>query len=126
MGLAQVRPMAIIYPVIKENTAQSVIFAMRKLKSRRFNHEISRVRFMQEYDKLRTALNATEEYRALRRKVIARAKGKCEKCHSVAGDQMCHRIAVAFRPDLALDIRNVYWGCERCHSLDHIEKRTTP
>lgn len=111
--------MTIIYPEIVSNSAQSVIFAMRRLKSKRFNHEISRPKFLQEYSKLRMELNDTEEYRALRQKVIARAKRKCEKCHAVPGTQMCHRIAVAYRPDLALDIKNVYWGCERCHSLDH-------
>lgn len=76
---------------------------------------------MYEYDKLRLELNNSEEYKALRRKVIARAKGKCEKQCGRDGDQMCHRIAVAYRPDLALSITNVYWGCGPCHSLDHPE-----
>lgn len=80
---------------------------------------------MHEYEKLRFALNETEDYKALRRFVIARSGGKCEKCEATAGNQMCHKIGVSFRPDLALRKDNVYWGCQECHQLDHPELKLT-
>jgi hypothetical protein len=51
--------------------------------------------------------------------VAARADGLCEKCQKAPGDQMCHKIGVSYRPDLALKKDNVYWGCGECHQLDH-------
>ena len=113
--------MAVIFPEIHHSNAQGVIRSMLRLKSRRYCHEISRTAFMREWDKLRRELNETEEYKTLRRRVIHRAQGKCEKCHQREGDQMCHRLAVAHRPDIALSLTNVYWGCGPCHSLDHPE-----
>jgi hypothetical protein len=111
--------MPILYPEVQKNDARRIILAIRRLKSQRYNHEISRAKFLSQYEILRYALNETEEYKELRRKVIARAKGICEKCREVLGDQMCHKAGVSFRPDLALRMDNVYWGCQPCHQKDH-------
>lgn len=118
--------MPLIYPELAKHTAQGVILAIRRLKSQRFNHEISRTRFLAIYEVLREELNQTEEYKQLRRFAIARSGGVCEKCKRVAGNQLCHKIAVAFRPDLALRKDNVYWGCDSCHQADHPDLRLTP
>lgn len=117
--------MPVIFPSIKITPAQTVISAMRRLKSRRFNHEISRAKFLYEFGVLRDQLNETEEYKTLRRTAIARAKGMCEKCHEVPGEQLCHISGVSFRPDLALRLDNVYWGCLPCHQLDHPDLQLT-
>ena len=117
--------MPVVFPELQFSSAHAIIRDIRRLKARRFTHEISRAKFLACYEKLREALNDTEEYKALRRKVIARAKGMCEKCTHNPGDQMCHKIAVGYRPDLALRIDNVYWGCQPCHQLDHPDLRLT-
>lgn len=111
--------MAVVFPEVAYSDASHIVRLIRRLKAKRFSHDISRTKFLAEYEVLRELLNSTEEYKALRRKVVARAKGVCEKCKAVPGDQMCHKIGVAFRPDLALRMDNVYWGCGECHQLDH-------
>lgn len=118
--------MPVVYPEISHSPALALIRRIRVLKSRRYNHEISRTKFLHDYDKLRTELNETEEYKALRRLVIARANGLCEKCRATPGNQMCHKMAVAVRPDLALRKDNVYWGCDECHQADHPELKLIP
>lgn len=117
--------MPVIYPSIKITPAQEIISAMRRLKSKRFNQEISRAKFMAQWEVLREQLNETEEYKQLRRTAIARAKGRCEKCKRAPGEQLCHVAGVSFRPDLALRLDNVYWGCLPCHQLDHPDLRLT-
>lgn len=117
--------MALVFPILAHSNALSVISAIRRLKAKRYSHEISRVVFLREYEKLRAQLNDTEEYKELRRIVIARSGGICEKCQKVPGDQMCHKIGVSFRPDLALRKDNVYWGCGPCHQQDHPDLRLT-
>ena len=111
--------MPVIFPVVDVPDSRRIIRMMTKLKTQRYTREISRAKFLAEYEVLRNALHETEEYKALRRKVIARSEGVCEKCEKAPGDQMCHKIGVAFRPDLALRMDNVYWGCGPCHQLDH-------
>ena len=118
--------MPVVYPELNPSSAIGIIADIRRLKSRRYNHEISRIRFLVIYEALREALNETEEYKTLRRFIIRRSYGKCEKCHTKLGNQMCHKIGVAFRPDLALRKDNVYWGCDSCHQLDHPDLRLTP
>jgi hypothetical protein len=117
--------MSVIYPEVAKTAAKFVILAIRRLKSQRYNHEISRTKFLAQYEILRNALNSTDEYKELRRKVIARAGGICEKCQKARGDQLCHKTGVSFRPDLALRMDNVYWGCLPCHQQDHPDLRLT-
>lgn len=111
--------MPVVFPVFQHSTAQSIVSAIRRLKTKRFNHEISRAKFLADYVTLRQLLHDTDEYKQLRRKVIVRSQGLCEKCKKVPGTEMCHKIGVSFRPDLALRMDNVYWGCLSCHALDH-------
>lgn len=118
--------MPVVYPAIQHSEAHVVIRKMKRLMSRRYCHEISRTKFMTEYSKLREELNNTEEYKQLRRIVISRSGGVCEKCKQVPGDQMCHKAGVSFRPDLALRKDNVYWGCGECHQADHPELKLIP
>jgi len=117
--------MALIYPELNPSNAYGIIAEIRRLKARRFNHEISRTKFLAIYEVLREALNDSPEYKTLRRFVIVRSFGKCEKCWKVPGTQMCHKISVAFRPDLALRRENVYWGCQQCHQADHPDLQLT-
>ena len=117
--------MPVIYPELRQSSAAGLIVAIRRLKAKRFNHEISRSRFLTVYEALRNELHETEEYKMLRRFVIARSMNRCEKCKKAAGSQMCHKIGVAFRPDLALRKDNVYWGCLTCHQQDHPDLRLT-
>lgn len=118
--------MPVVYPELQHSEGLAVIRKMKRLMAQRYCHEISRTKFMHEYDKLRTELNETEEYKALRRFAIARAAGQCEKCKQVPGNQMCHKVGVSFRPDLALRKDNVYWGCDECHQADHPELKLIP
>lgn len=111
--------MPVVYPSIECGEAKTILSKMRRLKSKRYNHDISRMLFLAQWEVLRKLLNDTEEYKALRRLVYARAKGICEKCKESVGNQMCHKIAVVNRPDLALRPDNVYLGCSPCHQLDH-------
>lgn len=111
--------MAVIFPELQKHEARRLILAIRSLKAKRYNRDISREKFLSQYEILREALNETQEYKDLRKRVIVRAKGICEKCHEAPGDQMCHKVGVSFRPDLALRMDNVYWGCGPCHQQDH-------
>jgi hypothetical protein len=111
--------MPLIYAEPSVDSASAVIRKMLRLKSRRYNHEISRQKYLFEWEKLRKELNETPEYKELRRLVFARSGGKCEKCKTAPGTQMCHKMAVAYRPELALRKDNVYLGCLECHQLDH-------
>jgi hypothetical protein len=111
--------MAIVYPVLQHRPALFVIKQMQHVLARRRNGEISRPYFLNRWGALRAELNDTEEYKTLRRKVYARSQGTCEKCKLVPGNQMCHKTAVAFRPELSLRLDNVYLGCDDCHQEDH-------
>lgn len=111
--------MALVFPQIEHRPAWVLLNKLQHVKAMRYAHEISRAYFLKRWRELRDELHETEDYKALRRMVYARAGGICEKCQKVPGNQMCHKTAVAMRPDLALRPDNVYLGCDSCHQEDH-------
>lgn len=113
--------MTIVYPRIECRAVKIVINRMQWLIARRKYGEISRAQFLEKYSELRNELNLSPEYVALRRLIVGRSRGVCEKCGVKRGSQMAHKQMVARRPDLALHASNVYWGCVECHQLDHPE-----
>jgi 5-methylcytosine-specific restriction endonuclease McrA len=111
--------MAIVYPSIDCRPVKIIQNRMRWLLARRRYHEVSRKEFLAQWGALREEMNATFEYQQLRKEVIARCEGICEKCKKAVGNQMAHIHPVSVKPEIALKPDNVYWACGPCHQLDH-------
>ena len=71
-------------------------------------------------------LRATPEYRAWRKEVMKKGKGKCKKCKSTENLEAHHKKSFAKFSDLRFEVSNGEVLCSTCHDLKHAKKKPKP
>lgn len=95
-----------------------IVKAMEGLLAARHAKQISRITFLKTWTNLRRLLESTEEYKAWRQNVIARAGNACESC--ARPGHHCHHIEpLAHNPRRAVDPSNGMYLCVACHKEAH-------
>jgi 5-methylcytosine-specific restriction endonuclease McrA len=73
-----------------------------------------------------TGFYSTPEWKALRRRAVARDRFTCTKCgapvHAKGASRVDHIVPVKARPDLALTLGNLRTLCVACDNKRHAEK----
>ncbi len=64
-------------------------------------------------------LRRTKEYRAWRKEVMIRGKGKCNKCKTTESLETHHKNPFAKFPELRFEVTNGVVLCNNCHKLSH-------
>lgn len=95
---------------------QGLVFTLKQRRS----GAISRRTFLKRWGDLRAKIAATPEYKRMRSRCAARARGICqvEECGR-KGELIHHIRQVSKAPELMMDEKNILWICKRCHKKIH-------